>query len=253
MKRRMIIFPGLLSLAVVAAVGGWLALHRPHDVQPQALDPIERAAGLDRRIAQLHLSGVSFQKAIDDICAKSGVRIVVSPKLASMPLRVLDSIRVAPAQMGLGMPVDLDFQDVTVANVLDVLIDQAQRQFAKPIGFTAVEDGTVVIAAEDELPRIVRAYDVRAVLKKLAEASRGARGRVFLGNVDVGDPRQVSPEQQLLELVMANRHADFWIRPPVYRDPAWCAGGKLVVLETRRRHREIERILQRLRQLGPPW
>jgi len=110
-----------------------------------------------------------------------------------------------------------------------------------------------VIAAEDELPRIVRTYDVRDVLARLAQPATGARQNISFGNVQVGDPRRLSPQQQLIELAMVNRHAEFWIRPPGLRDPAWCAGGKLVLLETRRRHREIVRILQRLRQIGPPW
>ena len=181
MKKRTTILIGLLGLTAMAAFGAWLALHRPHDSRPLALDLIERSAGLDRRIAQLRVNGAGLQQAIDEICRRTGVRIVVSPKLGSppRPIPMLASRFTAPAEMGMGMPVD--------------------------------------------------------------------------GNVQVGDPRRLSPEQQLLELVMANRHADFWIRPPGLRDPAWCAGGRLVVLETRRRHREIARILQRLRQIGPPW
>lgn len=220
----------ILALAAAAIAG--LCIWRypakpPLPPAPTLLDEVELRAGLGRAVRGADFSGITFGQALERLGSVSGTRIVVDDKLRSSTVP-RGTWTARKGGRGLDGVVSLSFGDAQLAIVLDMLIGQTVAEFpGGRVGYSAMEDGTILVAYEDDLPRFVRTYDVSDLLK-----SPRTQARRLVDLVALSQGRAIAASSDRL---------------------IWPGGGRLVVVDTRRGHDGVARMLRWLRKLGTRW
>jgi hypothetical protein len=240
--------PALTLLAIIAL--GLTYLHWMKPAPPPtwvAFTPEERRAGLGRTIDELLLTDVTFHQAIASLASKTGITV-------DADLPPTDALEV-------GRAATLHFRQVTVAQALDMMLDEWSIDRD---GCTwRVEGGRVRIVMADALDATptTRVYDVGDLL---ADAVRTERL--------LGCPEQVSPHPPGLFITnftgvpppihlerAVREHLQWVVTDTIEGIDSWVhnggaigrigwVGDHLVVTQTAKSHRDIEALLHLLRQ-----
>ncbi len=168
-------------------------------------------------------------------------------------------------------PVTLELREVPARVVLDRVLEKAQPDQFSKVGW-AVNDGVLVVAADEALRRntFVVIYDIRdllfqipnfteapsldldQVLNQGQQGSSGASGGIFqdANNNDEGEGlTEEELMQRILEIIQTNVDFEGW------RDNGGSTGvvqelnGNLIITNTARNHREIQGLLNQLREI----
>ncbi len=168
-------------------------------------------------------------------------------------------------------PVTLELREVPARVVLNRVLEKAQPDQFSKLGW-AVNDGVLVIAADEALRRntFVVIYDIRdllfqipnfldaprldldQVLNQGQQGSSGSTGGIFEGG-DEENPGEGPTEEelmrQILDIIQTNVDFEGW------RDNGGSTGvvqelnGNLIITNTGRNHREIQGLLNQLREI----
>lgn len=111
---------------------------------------------------------------------------------------------------------------------LDRILSRWSGGFSEPLTYDLDADGTILIGFDKDMPRVVRSYDVRDIL-------------------------QGATADELARLVEDTVATDSWIDNGGNGANCRACGGKLIVLQTRRNHRQIELLLRQIRSLPQPF
>jgi type II secretory pathway component GspD/PulD (secretin)/tetratricopeptide (TPR) repeat protein len=177
------------------------------------------------------------------------------------------------AQIGIerDKEITLELREVPARVVLERVLEKAQPDAFSRAGW-AVNDGVLVVAADEALRKntFVVIYDIRdllfqipdfpdapqldldQVLNQGAQGGGGGGGSVFGG--DTGDQEPVGPTEEelmdrILEIIQTNVDFEGW------RDNGGDTGviqelnGNLIITNTARNHREIQGVLNQLREI----
>lgn len=232
----------LLALAVVIAAAVLLACwRRDYRIRHTSQSPTPLvAAGLEKRIGPVRLEGVTLWEALCRLEQITGTR-----------MRWIDSGNSAaitgqpPLMSGAnwGVKVQLDARDISLAAALDLLMGQASGAFAGPATFDVDADGTILLGCDADMPRVVRVYGVADLADRIEPPQEEAVG--FTSQLTA--PRPL-PER-VAALVEDALATESW-KDNGGTSASWRSfGGKLIIVQTRRNHRQIELLFEQLRRL----
>ncbi len=168
-------------------------------------------------------------------------------------------------------PVTLELREVPARVVLDRVLEKAQTDHFSKVGW-AVNDGVLVVAADEALRRntFVVIYDIRdllfqipdftdaprldldQVLNQGQQGSSGASGGIFQDTnaaAGGGGPSEDDLMRRILEIIQTNVDFEGW------RDNGGMTGvvqelnGNLIITNTARNHREVQGLLNQLREI----
>lgn len=215
----------VIIILILAAAIVWLfPLGGRRSSRETQLGREDVAAGLARRLPEIHLHHSSFKQAIALLQKASGANIVVGYE---------PSKRDNPS-------IDIDLAPGTLEEALDRLIDQR----VDSLGYDAAKR-KITITWEHSLPHVLRIYDLDdlAEFRRESDTAASAKDRLadqIIWYVDLGNwywyPQPVSGP----------------VSPSVA--PLTCSEfrfGKWFVTQTRQRHRRIARLLAALRAATP--
>jgi len=167
-------------------------------------------------------------------------------------------------------PISLELREVPARVVLDRVLEKAQPDSFSKVGW-AVNDGVLVVAADEALRknRFVVIYDIRdllfqipdfqnapelnldQVLNQGQQGGGGSSGSIFReqGTNTPEGPSEDDLMERILEIIQTNVDFEGW------RDNGGDTGvvqelnGNLIITNTARNHREIQGLLNQLRQI----
>jgi hypothetical protein len=239
-------FTRLLVLVNVAAAWALLASRAHHAANRPIfeLTPVERAAGLDRVVPQLVLNNVPLDESLQRLAAVSGTRIVRSDTLPTLPEQVFSG---KTAWQPIQNPPEwkrtiwLKVHGVTVAAALDAIMSQCDNAFRVPITYAALDDGSIFVGGEQEMPRIIRAYELGPALRAIGPEQRDY----------VYSDAYATPQRELAWLPFAQSSDDDRLNYSGARSE--CVGTTLIVIASLRWQRYVAQIVRELRGIDNPW
>jgi hypothetical protein len=237
---------GILLLVNVAAAWALLAAraHRAATEPIPELTAVERAAGLNRIVPKLVLNDVPLDESLRKLAQVSGTRIVMSTTLPTLPEHPnLGSIAMSTSGSKgpeWKQPISLRLHDRTVQQVLDVIMDQLNRSFSVPVTYAAREDGTIFVGGEEEMPRVMRAYDFGRILHVIGPG---------IGKVNPWSEAR-SPQAELAGLPFDNFSYDRFLYSGAKVE---CVSTKLIVVASLRWQRSIAQTLRELQTIDREW
>lgn len=206
----------ILMILAAGAVAGWRWSSQRTVVRFAAtreLSTAERKAGLDRPFPDYFARDVPFTAAVKTVEILGGVHIVVRDPAGAK--RVIPSI---------------SLQGAKLEDALDALV-----QPFYPLGYD-VSNGVITIAPVRDLPQITRVYDVSDLLMTDA--------------IGKGDARFAGPA--LLERLKWYNNLCLWhVTGSASKASMELIGGRLVVVQTRQRHRRLAQLIEALRYARP--
>ena len=234
----------LLVLLNVIAAGALLAArgHRAANEPIPELTDVERAAGLDRCVPSLILKDVSLDESLRRLARVSGTRIVMSANLPTLPQHMFAGSNITLSNLDEWKRlIRLRVHDVTVAAVLNAIMTQCNDAFRVPIAFAARSDGSIYVGGEEEMPRLMRAYELGAVPRAI-----GPEQRHWLYASEYA-----SPQEELAWLPFAQMGMDR--RFEVSGARTECFGTTLIVVASVRWQRYVQQMVRELRSIKRPW
>jgi hypothetical protein len=225
-----------LSVLNAMATTVLLILLFRHHRQTWAAD-LSRAAGLDRRVTNLKMNGMPLEDVLRELQRQTGARLVLSPLVGTRKVNGFHSQ--VDTDPGWQTPIWGSFHDVTLGEALDVLCRHAR--FSAPLHYDVLPNGRILLGADDEMPVVVRVYDVRNLTRLMSYPDEGSP---ILDSdpppTDVGAISQIGT-------VLLPTDAD---RDGVIIEPRWwLVKGQLVVVASRRAQARIAAELEPLRDI----
>lgn len=208
---------------------------------------------LKRRLPVVHMRQVSLQDAVEWFRSESGANLFV------------DWIALRGANIDRAAKVDVDLQDVSLAQALDYTLRSTPRDPSTVLWWD-VQDNVIVISAEGGIGRdgSVKIYDVRDLMD--AELARAKARRdawvkehappqppnppqAHFGNTE---PTWDEQAQAIIRIITDHVAADTW------KDNGGATGsihdlnGRLIIQQSWQNHQQVEAILDELREKGLP-
>ena len=227
MRLRRAIIVGVFLVALIAIAARSARLRSQKRL---AFERREVEAGLDRKITDLSLGGLTAEQAIDAVRQQAGIRI--EPEWFS-----LARAGVTPGTYNIR---DVRVHDETVAQILCRILGM--------YGGYDVRDGVIVLKDNRELPRFARVYDVRDLLPRVASAD--AWDGMHLVRRTYGDPH-AALEGAILGRIHRELGTDWTqdlsARPPTATGCVQYWSGRVVLVQSRRGHEEFRRLIALMR------
>lgn len=232
MIRTVLANPTLFTLNVIAAVALVFLLTR-HHFRASDADSV-RSAGLERPVTNLQMDGTPLIRVLHELQRQTGAQFVLSPSIATRVVQAFHGmVNTGP---GWQTPIWGSFHEVTLGEALDVLCRHAR--FAAPLHYDVLPDGRIFLGADDEMPQVVRIYDVRNLTTLMPNPQTDS----FIED-DIADE---GPVRQL-ETILPQTDGD---RDGIRIEPRWwLVNGRLVVVASRRAQRRIARELEALQDI----
>jgi hypothetical protein len=225
----------LLAVLAVIFFVRWRTIRANHSADDDA-----EMARLNQPIAEVKLKWVPLRQAIQTLAQSSGCAI--EPRWGSLKQAGID-----PEE-----PVELMLHDVTLEQALKTLI--ALLHPSAPIDYDA-SGMSIVLAAEADLPHLVRIYDLRDLVPpedfQIADEPNGSlqlpRSYRSWGDEEVASMGNAlatldGSDDAFFDKLGSGKLAG---ASPV---DEW--SGRLTVIATRQRHRQIRELLEKIRQKG---
>lgn len=243
---------GLLTLAAFAVSSATRPAAAPPAPGARVYPPDGKIdAALKQRLPVVRMRQVSLQEAIEWFRSETGANLFV------------DWVALQAANIDRAAKVDVDLQDVSLAEALDYTLRSTRRDPSTQLWWD-VQDNVIVISAEGGIAHdgSVRIYDVRdlmetelAKLKVRWESWMKKNGppssnpqRVLVGS----EPAWDVLAQAIMMLITDQVDADTW------KDNGGTIGsirelnGRLIIRQTWQNHQKVEAILDELREKGLP-
>jgi hypothetical protein len=140
----------VLLLLVWAAIIS-IILHRRIAMNDSDFDRQDRAAGLERRIRRIEFNNLPLRDAFRELGDKSGTAIV------------LDTPSLSGAGVDNDQEINLRIENATVRQIIEIILSQLTAHplvvgYGAPSFGYDVESGSIRIAADVDLPHVVRMY-----------------------------------------------------------------------------------------------
>jgi hypothetical protein len=200
-------------------------------------------ARLNRGVGDLAFDGIPLDQALRALGARTGATILMSPNIQRRPP--------APSVGGWEFvgeqwrtPIHVHFHGASLHAALDALMRQAQHAFTVPLTYEALDDGSIFVGADDEMPQIVRAYPVQDLLDMLnhVEMRQAPLGTLLEGEMPT------SGRERLQDILMESIDPDVWnATQPVIELRA----GRLIMIHDRRWCDHVDGVVQELRKIRP--
>lgn len=242
---------GVLILAALAASSATRPAAAPPAHGGRVYPPDSKIdASLKRRLPVVRMRQVSLQEAVEWLRSESGANLFV------------DWVALRGANIDRAAKVDVDLQDVSLAQALDYTLRSTPRDPSTQLWWD-VEDNVIVISAEGGIGHngSVKVYDVRDLMeselareKAIWDAWVKEHGppqpqQPHFGN---SEPTWDEQAQAIIRIITDHVAADTW------KDNGGAIGsirdlnGRLIVQQTWQNHQAIEAILDELREKGLP-
>jgi hypothetical protein len=204
-------------------------------------------AALKRRLPIVRMREVSLRDAIEWIRSQSGANLFV------------DWVALRGANIDRAAKVDVDLQDVSLAQALDYTLRSTPRDPSTQLWWD-VQDNVIVISAEGGIGRSgsIKIYDVRDLMESEL-AREKARWDAWVKEHGPPQPHFGNSEptwdeqaQAIIRIITDHVEADTW------KDNGGAVGsirelnGRLIVQQTWQNHQKVEAILDELREKGLP-
>jgi hypothetical protein len=217
----------------------------------------DRRAGLDRVIPSIRLESATLAEALEALGRSTGARI-------EPDVRALEAVGIDPNQVRATLQLDR----VTLAQSLDVICHLASRRINIQLDFYS-EDGVVRVTTADDCASrtVVRVYDVRDLIDRAMSDRELFDSIMFTHdfslapgtahNLRLDASARVAPSERVIAQGLCDSMMTV-VDPTSWRDAGGSIGhirvadGRLVVCQSRRAHRQIERLLNDLRACGTP-
>ncbi|HSU69316.1 MAG TPA: hypothetical protein VLJ39_20695, partial [Tepidisphaeraceae bacterium] len=180
----------LVALNAIAAAALLLVAGRHHFQKAKA--DLDRSAGLERRVTNLKMDGMPLQDVLLELRRRTGATFVLSPKLATRKVQGFHGM--VDNGPGWQTPIWGEFDDVSLDDALNALCRHSR--FAAPLHYDVLADGRIFLGADDELPWVVRMYDVRNLTALMPQPETDS--------IVKADPEgQDGPESQIRTILLA--------------------------------------------------
>jgi hypothetical protein len=215
----------LVVIAIAGIAWAWHGL-RVHQRRAEAmaggLCDAEIAAGLSRRVPELHLKDARLDQAVQSLEKLSGSRVVVNERYK----RQLRTVR-------------MDFDGGTIEDALEQLV----RRLGGTAGYDA-RDGTITIAPDRDLPQLARIYDVQDLVAfdPIAPNEMGRTHDPSLARADL-----IARIAWYINQCYWNHAGTMPGRSSWPKATIDLYSDRLVVVQTGHKHRQLARLLDALR------
>jgi hypothetical protein len=218
MSRRTKINVTLITLNALAAAALLLivARHRCKD----SVAETDHLAGLDRIVTNVVMDGMPLRDVLQEFHRQTGATFVLSSNLATR--KVAGMHFMVPNGPGWQTPMWGTFHNVTLDDALNALCRQSK--FAAPLHYQAMKDGRILLGADDEMPWVVRAYDVRNLTALMPHPKTDSL-------VEDDSNEQDGPVRQFYDILIQTDED----RDGISIDPKWrLVNGRLFVVASAR-------------------
>jgi len=229
----------LLVLAVVVAAAALLVCWRRdgrvrHAMEKQRPDV---AAGLEKRIGAVHWEDVTLWEALCRLQSLTAARM--------RWIRAGDSVAIAGEvpqtdAADWGRKIQLNASNIRLDTALDLLMRQAEGAFPGQATYDVDADGSILVGCEADMPRVISVYDVEEF-----EPPQGTRARLPNSLF----PAPCPPADRVAGFVEDTVATESWMDNGGTSASWRACGGKLIIVQSRRNHRQIEFLFEQLRRL----